>query len=72
MTNAEEDRLWEDLEQALAQDDDQAARSHLAAGRPIHYCDDRYPDAIVREWPDGRRELVAVDDDGHVRVVRSL
>ena len=72
MTNAEEQRLWADMEQALAQDDDQAAQSHLAAGRPVHYCDDRHPDAIVREWPDGRRELVAVDDDGHVRVVRSL
>ena len=72
MTNAEEERLWADLEQALAQDDGHAAQSHLAAGRPVHYCDDCYPDAIVREWPDGRRELVAVDGDGQVRVVRSL
>lgn len=72
MTNAEEQPVWADLEQALAQDDEQAAQSHLAAGRPVHYCDDRYPDAIMREWPDGRRELVVVDGDGHVRVLRSL
>ena len=72
MTNAEKQDLWEDLEQALTQDDEQAAQSHLAAGRPVHYCDDRYPDAIVREWPDGRRELVVIDSAGHVRVVRSL
>lgn len=72
MTNGEEQHFWEELEQALAKDDEQAAQSHLAAGRPVHYCDDRYPDAIVREWPDGRRELVAIDSGGHVRAIRSL
>jgi hypothetical protein len=49
-----------------AQDDGRAARSHLDAGRPIYYCDDEYPDEMVREWPDGRRELVKVDDEGKV------
>lgn len=70
---AEEGRVWAEFERALATEDDgQAAQSHLAAGRPIHYRDDRYPEAIVREWPDGRRELVHRDAAGHVTTVRRL
>ncbi|MEJ7804786.1 MAG: hypothetical protein WKG03_02550 [Telluria sp.] len=42
-------------------DDGQAACQHLAAGRPITFCDQRFPDKIIRKWPDGRHEFVDVD-----------
>lgn len=44
----------------------EAARAHLAAGRAIYYGDDRYPDAVVKEYPDGRRQLVTFQDDTEV------
>lgn len=58
----EEKRFWKVFAGTLGSDDGAAAKSHLAAGRPIYYCDDSYPDAMIRKWPDGRRELVNVDD----------
>lgn len=72
MTPAEEKRFWTVFESALANDDGQAAKSHLAAGRPIYYYDDRHQDGFVREWPDGRLELVNVDGAGNVSVIRPL
>lgn len=42
-------------------DDGAAARAHLEAGRPITYRDDCFPDHIIRQWPDGRCELIDVD-----------
>lgn len=48
-------------------DDGQAAKSHLAAGRPIYYCEDAYPDYMIRKWPDGRRELVTIDAMGNIQ-----
>lgn len=52
-------------------DDGEAALSHLAAGRPIYYCEDEYPDEMVREWPEGRRELVKVAQDGTILTART-
>ena len=31
---------------------------NLKAGFPIYYEDDKYPDYTVKEYPDGRKELV--------------
>ena len=42
-------------------DDGAAARAHLAAGRPITYTDDSFPDHMIRKWPDGRCELIDID-----------
>lgn len=53
-------------------DDGQAAKSHLAAGRPIYYCDDAYPNYMIRKWPDGRRELVTRTSMGEILVVVPL
>jgi len=53
-------------------DDGQAAKSHLAAGRPIYYCDDGYPDQMILKWPDGRRELVGMDKAGKVFLIKAL
>ena len=51
-------------------DDGAAARAHLAAGRPITYTDDNFPDHIIRKWPDGRCELIDVDlSTGEVIIV---
>lgn len=55
-----------------AGDDGQAAKGHLAAGRPIYYCEDAYSEEMIRKWPDGRRELVKIDANGGVVVTRQL
>jgi hypothetical protein len=50
--------------------DDSEARRHLAAGRPIYYAEANTPEGLmVRESPDGRKELIQVDADGAFRVV---
>ena len=72
MTPMEEQVFWTALENRLSNDDGAAAKEHLAAGRSIVYGDDRFPDALVREWPDGRRELIEVDENRNVTVLRTL
>ncbi len=72
MPPAEERRFWRDLERALSHDDGRAAKAHLAAGRPIYYEDSRYPGGVVRQYPDGRLELVDVDDNGEIILLRPL
>ena len=56
----------------LAHDDGFAAKQHLAAGRPIYYGDDRYPEGIIKKFPNGRQQLVSVDPDGKITVVLNL
>lgn len=54
--------LWPIIEAASRGDDGRAARSHLAAGRAIYYGErDTPPGLVVKEYPDGRRELVRFD-----------
>jgi len=44
---------------ALSAGDDSAARESLAAGVPIYYAEDDTPAAsLIKEYPDGRKELV--------------
>ncbi|AKZ61700.1 hypothetical protein F506_02560 [Herbaspirillum hiltneri N3] len=66
------DDLWLDLEKLLEHDDGAAARAHLQAGRWITYRDQNYPDAMVREWPSGKRELIEADLLGNIFVLRTL
>lgn len=56
----------------IASDDGQAASMHLAAGRPIYYADRRYPDGLVKRSPNGRKQLVSVDGNGVISVIREL
>ena len=49
-----------------------AAKSHLAAGRPVYYCEDAYANYMIRKWPDGRRELVTLTSMNEILVVVSL
>ncbi|MCE1183901.1 MAG: hypothetical protein LWW81_16590 [Rhodocyclales bacterium] len=60
------------FELSLAYDDGQAAKQHLAAGRPIYYGDDQYPEGLIRKYPDGHKQLVSVSEDGEIRVIRNL
>lgn len=46
-----------------------AAREHLASGFPIYVGDRLHPGRIVKVYPDGRWECIAVDDAGHVTVL---
>src|SRR3546814_16572156 len=53
------------IQNAARQDDGAIASSHLAAGFPIYYSEaDTPPDAIIKEYPGGRRELVSFDLQG--------
>lgn len=63
---AEEKRLWRAFEKQLANMDDSDAQSHLKAGRPITYRDEKLGNRLLREWPDGRREYIDVLDDGTI------
>lgn len=57
--------LWPVILAALRKEDDFAARESLAAGFPIYYSEADTPeDAIIKEYPDGHRELVRFDQDG--------
>lgn len=68
MTDTNE-QLWRELHRDHG---DAAARAHLAAGRAIYYSDDDTPAGLlVKEHPDGRRELVRFDEAGD-EVVREL
>lgn len=67
-----EDDFGLDFEKQLEHDDGAAARSHLEAGRWITYRDQKYPGAMVREWPSGKRELIEADLFGNIRVLRTL
>lgn len=55
------------LQDLLRKDDGAAAQSHLDAGRPIYYWDDRLQ-SNVRKWPDGRIEQIALDEQGNIIV----
>jgi hypothetical protein len=57
--------LWSEIEAALWEEDDTAAREHLAAGFPIYYSEPDTPtDVVIKECPDGHRELVRFDHNG--------
>ena len=61
-----------ELEKTITDNDGLAARQHLAAGRPIYYGDADYPEGLVKKYPDGRKQLVSVSNDGKITVIRDL
>lgn len=61
-----------EFETELIHDDGLAARRHLEAGRPIYYGDEAHPGGLVKQYPDGRRQLVTVGPDRRITVVRDL
>lgn len=47
------------LDANLEQDSGAAARAHLADGEPIYYRKpDTRPGCVIKEYPDGRKDLV--------------
>ena len=58
MTPEQKRQFWEQFERDVDSDTGEAAKAHLAAGRPIYYGDPAYPGAVVKQYPDGRRQLV--------------
>lgn len=66
LDQAAERKFWVLLKRELSRDDGAAARSHLEAGRSIYYCDDRFVDEIVRECPDGTKELLEINEVGEI------
>lgn len=70
-TEADERRFVSTFTQALANDTGEEAKRHLAAGRPIYYGDDSFPDGVVKEHPDGRRQLVTFKNDVEI-VIKDL
>jgi hypothetical protein len=60
------------FEQALMYDDGLAAKQHMAAGRAIYYGDEDHPEGIIKEYPDGRRQLIAVSNKGEQTVLCQL
>ena len=66
-------QFWEQCEHELDSDTGEAAKAHLAAGRPIYYGDPAYPGAVVKQYPDGRRQLVRFEwPSGTETVIRDL
>lgn len=66
------DRLWKELTSAVRRDAGAAAKEHLAAGRAIYYSEADTPAGLlVKEHPDGRRELVRFNETGD-QVIRPL
>jgi hypothetical protein len=61
MTPEQERQFWEQFERDLDSDTGEAAQEHLAAGHPIYYGDPAYPGHVVKQYPDGRRQLVDFD-----------
>ena len=66
------DELSREIERAVQFDDGLAAKTHLAAGRAIYYGDPRFPGQIVKEYPDGRRQLVDIDEKSVVTIIREI
>lgn len=55
------EQLWRDLINAARYDDGAAAQEHLEAGFPVYYTEDDTPaDLLIKEHPNGLRELVKV------------
>ena len=65
-------QFFAELEAALFDDDGLAAKQHLAAGLAIYYGDEKYPGAIVKQYPNGRKQLVSVGKDGQISVIRDI
>lgn len=66
-------KFWTVFMSALANDDGSAAKNRLAAGKAIYTREaDTPPSHVIKTYPDGRRELLFVANDGTPHVVRAL
>jgi hypothetical protein len=72
ISNQEAELVFDRFLNLVLEDTGEAAREHLAAGRAVYYGDADYPDFAVKEYPDGRKEVVDFDDDGKERIIKQL
>ena len=73
MDPVQEKAFWNGFEWALDNDQGEAAKADLAAGYPIYYSIPDYPEHVVKEYPDGRKELVDFDmKTGEESLIRAL
>ena len=49
-----------------------AVRDHKVAGRDVYYADPEHPGYLIREAPDGSRDLLQEDAAGEMHLIRSL
>ncbi len=61
-----------EFEKAIMYDDGLAAQQHLDAGRPIYYSEAKYPEGLVKKYPDNRKQLITFDDNDEELVIRAL
>jgi hypothetical protein len=64
--------VFDRMMRLVQEDTGEAAKEHLAAGRPIYYGDDAHPDLVIKKYPDGRKEIVDFDNDGNEKMIRVL
>lgn len=70
MTPEQERAFLQAFDAQVAREDGSEAVAVLAAGQPIYYCEDDTPSGcLIKQYPDGRRELVDVST-GEDRAVR--
>jgi hypothetical protein len=63
--------IWASIEAGMARDGDRAALSHLDAGFPVYLSESDTPDdAVIKQNPDGSRELVRFDANGEHTIKR--
>ena len=73
MSKNDDDGLIALFDAGLEHDRGDAAQALLEAGRPIHYVEKTTPDGhVVREHPNGSRELLRVDGDGSTHVISGI
>lgn len=71
------EKLWQEIVRQSLEDETgpelgPAAQKHLAEGRAVYYSDDAYPGETIRHYPDGHREIVALDTDNNEILVRAV
>jgi len=67
------DRFWTDLPGLLEQDQGNAVKSLLEKGISAYYSEDDTPEGLlIRENPDGTRQLVRINFDSEDTVIREL
>ena len=72
MTPEQEKLFWTKFERELGFDSGEAALQHISEGRPIYYGDERYSDAVIKEYPDGTKQLIRFDDDDNEIIIEEL
>ena len=73
LSSNDDDDLIALFETGLGHDDGEAVRSHLQAGRPVHYVEETTPAGhVIREHQNGIRELLRVDTAGSTYVIGAI